>query len=54
MPWIVAELMLDAQAVALFSDALLEHGAVSVEISDAHSGTDNEQAIYMEPGADGA
>ena len=52
MPWIAAELMLDNQSVTLFSDALLEQGALSVEISDAHSGTDNEQAIYMEPGAD--
>ena len=52
MPWIAAELMLDNQSVTLFSDALLEQGALSVEISDAHSGTDNEQAIYKEPGAD--
>jgi len=54
MAWIAAELMLDAQVVTLFSDALLEEGAVSVEISDAQSGTDQEQAIYMEPGADAA
>lgn len=52
MPWIAAELMIEAQAVTLFSDALLELGAVSVDITDACSGTDNEQAIYMEPGAD--
>lgn len=54
MPCLVAELMLDAQAVTLFSDALLELGAVSVEITDACSGADDEQAIYGEPGADGA
>ncbi len=52
MPWIAAELMLDAQVVTPFSDALLELGAVSVEITDAHSGTDNERAIYLESGAD--
>ena len=52
MPWIAAELMLDAQVAALFSDALLEKGALSVEITDAQSGTNDEQAIYMEPGAD--
>jgi ribosomal protein L11 methyltransferase len=50
MPWIVAEMMLDAQAVTLFSDALLEQGAVSVETADACTGTDEEQAIYGEPG----
>jgi len=54
MPCLVAELMIDAQTVTLFSDALLEHGAVSVEISDACSGTDDEQAIYGEPGVSGA
>jgi ribosomal protein L11 methyltransferase len=54
MPCLVAELMIDAQAVTLFSDALLEQGAVSVEITDACSGTDDEQALYGEPGASGA
>jgi len=54
MPCLVAELIIDAQAVTLFSDALLEYGAVSVEITDACSGTDDEQAIYGEPGAIGA
>jgi len=53
MSCLVAELMLDVQTVTLFSDALLEQGAVSVEITDACSGTDDEQAIYGEPGADG-
>ena len=52
MPWIAAELMLDAQAATLFSDALIEQGALSVEITDAQSGTNDEQAIYMEPGVD--
>jgi ribosomal protein L11 methyltransferase len=54
MPCLVAELMIDAQAVTLFSDALLEQGAVSVEITDACSGTDDEQALYGEPGASSA
>ena len=45
MPWIAAELMLDAQVAALFSDALLEKGAVSVEITDAQSGTNDEQEM---------
>ena len=50
MPWIAAELTLDADMVTPYSDALLEHGAMSVEISDAQAGTTLEQAIYMEPG----
>ena len=54
MPCLVAELMIDAQAVTLFSDALLEHGALSVEITDACSGTDEEQPLYGEPGESGA
>jgi ribosomal protein L11 methyltransferase len=54
MPCLVAELMIDAQTVTLFSDALLEHGAVSVEITDACSGTDDERALYGEPGASDA
>jgi ribosomal protein L11 methyltransferase len=54
MAWIAAELMLDAETVTPFSDALLELGAESIEITDARSGTQEEQAIYMEPGMDAA
>ncbi|MDO5058394.1 MAG: 50S ribosomal protein L11 methyltransferase [Neisseria sp.] len=32
------------------SDALMEHGALSAAIEDAHAGTDEEQAIFGEPG----
>ena len=53
MPCLVAELMLDGEAVAPFSDALLALGAVSVDIADAKHGTVDEQAIFAEPGADG-
>jgi ribosomal protein L11 methyltransferase len=52
MPWIAAELLLDAQVVTLFADALLEQGAISVDVTDAWSGSIDEQAIYMEPGED--
>lgn len=52
MPWVTAELMLDAEIVTPFSDSLLEQGALSVEITDAQSGSEKEQAIYMEPGVD--
>lgn len=32
------------------ADALMEHGALSAAIEDAYAGTDNEQAIFGEPG----
>ncbi|MCP1771762.1 ribosomal protein L11 methyltransferase [Neisseria perflava] len=32
------------------SDALMDHGALSAAIEDAYAGTDNEQAIFGEPG----
>lgn len=52
MPWIAAELLLDSQTVTLFADALLEQGAISVDVTDARSGSGEEQAIYLEPGED--
>jgi len=52
MPWIAAELVLDARVVTSFADALLEQGAISVDVTDARSGSGDEQAIYMEPGED--
>ena len=54
MPWIAAELVVDAQKATPFADALLEQGALSVDLTDAKSGTANEQAIFREPGEDGA
>jgi len=50
MPWIAAELILSAQVAAVFADALLEQGAVSVDLADANTGTVQERAIYQEPG----
>ena len=35
------------------SDALMEHGALSTAIEDAYAGTDEEQAIFGEPGMPG-
>lgn len=34
----------------ILSDALMEHGALSAAIEDAYAGTDEEQAIFGEPG----
>ncbi len=53
MPWIAAELVVDAQEAAPLADALLERGALSVDVTDANSGTADERAIYAEPGEDG-
>ena len=39
----------DAVAERL-ADALMEHGALSAAIEDAYAGTENEQAIFGEPG----
>ena len=52
MSWIAAELLLDARVVTSFADALLDQGAISVDVTDARSGRSDEQAIYMEPGED--
>lgn len=52
MSWVAAELLLEAPVVTSFADALLEKGAISVDVTDAHSGGIEEQAIYMEPGED--
>lgn len=52
MPWIAVEMTVDASAAEALADALFERGAISVDISDAAAGTDAEQAIFLEPGAD--
>ena len=39
----------DAVAERL-ADALMEHGALSAALEDAYAGTENEQAIFGEPG----
>ena len=36
--------------MATLSDALLEAGAISVDVADAHAGTDQETPIFQEPG----
>jgi len=50
--WLALELKVDAaQAIAL-SDALIEEGALSVDVADARAGTAAETPIYQEPGED--
>lgn len=43
---------LDAASVAAFTDALLEAGAVSVDIADRNAGAGDERPIFAEPGED--
>jgi ribosomal protein L11 methyltransferase len=48
--WLSVALVVGADAVEPLSDALLAHGAVSVDVGDAAAGTAFEQAIFDEPG----
>ena len=50
MSWLSITVEIGAQGAELFSDALIEEGALSVDIHDPHEGTEIEQAIFNEPG----
>ena len=50
MPWLAVTLTVGGASADALSDALLEAGAVSVEVSDANAGTAQEQALFAEPG----
>lgn len=54
MSWLAVTLTVDADSVEGLSDALLEAGAVSVDLADAHAGTPREHALFDEPNAPGA
>jgi ribosomal protein L11 methyltransferase len=45
-------ILADAARTEALSDALLEHGALAVSIEDADAGTEQEQPLYGEPGAE--
>src|SRR6188768_3730085 len=51
MPWIFATLIVDARCVEALSDALIERGALSVEVTDAAAGTASERPLFAEPGS---
>ncbi len=53
MTWLSVALTVDAGSVEALSDALLDAGAVSVEVIDAHAGTEQERALFAEPGKHG-
>lgn len=50
MTWLSITVEVGAADAETFSDALLEVGAISVDIHDPHAGTSMEQAIFNEPG----
>ncbi|MBY0579921.1 MAG: 50S ribosomal protein L11 methyltransferase [Burkholderiales bacterium] len=50
MSWLSITAEISAPDAEPFSDALLELGAISVDIHDPHAGTSREQAIFNEPG----
>jgi ribosomal protein L11 methyltransferase len=50
MAWLTLIIETDAKYAEALSDALLEHGALSVDLLDADADTPDEQAIFGEPG----
>lgn len=50
--WLALELEVDAAQVLALSDALLEEGAISVDVADAQAGTAAETPLFHEPGED--
>ena len=50
MPWLNLIVDTDAEYAEALSDALLELGALSVDMLDADADTPDEQAIFAEPG----
>lgn len=53
MSWLALEVDVAAVQVEALSEALLEQGALSVDVTDARAGTDQETPIFGEPGEDG-
>jgi len=50
MAWQLLKIPADEKTAALLSDALMNLGALSTGIEDAHAGTAEEQPIFGEPG----
>lgn len=50
MTWLSLSVEVGANDAERLSDALLEQGALSAEIEDAHAGTAGEQPLFGEPG----
>lgn len=50
MPWLCAIIEAAEDSVELLSDALIEAGALAVDVQDAAAGTAEERPIFAEPG----
>lgn len=50
MGWLTLTVNADAQSADILSEALLEFGALSVDVHDADADTPAEQAVFGEPG----
>jgi ribosomal protein L11 methyltransferase len=50
MAWLVVTLTVAAESVEAFGDALLDAGALAVDVADAHAGTVFEKPLFAEPG----
>ena len=50
MSWVCATVIVDRSLADALSDALVEAGALSVDVSDADAGTPDERPIFDEPG----
>lgn len=51
MPFLSATLIVDARCVEALSDAFMEQGAYSVDITNAAAGTASERPLFAEPGS---
>jgi ribosomal protein L11 methyltransferase len=51
MPFLSATLIVDARRVEELADALMEQGALSVDVTDAAAGTVHESPLFAEPGS---
>jgi ribosomal protein L11 methyltransferase len=54
MAWLSVTLTADAGSIEALSDALLAAGAESVDVTDAHAGTPQEDSLFAEPDKPGA
>jgi ribosomal protein L11 methyltransferase len=52
MGWLAVIFEIEAASTERLGDALLEAGALAVDISDSAAGTPQEQPLFAEPGAD--
>ena len=53
MPWVSVSLEVESDRAEQFMDLLLEHGALSVEVTDASAGTERETPLFGEGDAIG-